>query len=87
MKRTAIARIEPIQAPKIRFPMNVSGVFEPQLLSTDSIRVSPETAAHALACAKKLVARLEALPHTAEAGDLLAMAYTIISFMEPEADR
>jgi hypothetical protein len=78
------ATIEPIRADKLRLekltiPVPAPpGVHCPQILSHDPLVVAPETIEHARSCAKTLIERMANLPHTAEAGDLLAMAYTIL---------
>lgn len=80
--------IQPIRADKIRFkgertvlvPLKPPGVHLPQIVSHEPLVVSSETIEHAQKVAQRLIATMGNLPPTPEAGDLLAMAYTVLHF-------
>ena len=71
-KNLRIDRLVPIPAPE--------GVHVPEIVSHSPLVMSQRTIDHARECAKKAVERMANLPHSVEAGDLLAMAYTILHF-------
>lgn len=76
-EKRGVSMVVPLPAPP--------GVFAPQLESTDPVVCKPETIAHARKCALRLVERMAHLPHTEEAGDALAMAFTILHFTKENA--
>ena len=63
-------------------PVPAPGVFTPTFESKDPWVMTPETIEHARQCAQRLVDRMGHLPHTPEAGDLLAMALTVLHYTE-----
>jgi hypothetical protein len=71
----------------IRIPIAApDGVHIPQLVSAVPLVVADVTIAHAREVAEQLI-ELSAspeFPHTAEAGDALAMAYTVLHFTAKE---
>jgi hypothetical protein len=75
------ANIDPIHVDKIRIPLGPQpGMYSPKLLSASPLEVAPETLDYARTCAQRVIDRQVNLPHTAEAGDLLAMAYAVLHF-------
>lgn len=79
------ASIEPIKAENIKFhnviiPIKPEGVHIPKLENSSPLVVSLDTIKHAKECAEKLIGNMQNLPWTKEAGDLLAMAYTVLHY-------
>lgn len=81
--------IAPIRADKLRLgvvqklvvPVSApDGVFTPRFVDGQPGVVTPETIAHAKQCALRLIGRMADLPHSQEAGDALAMAFTILHY-------
>ena len=83
--------IGPIEAQKIRLSnmveMNIpipvdESIHIPQLESSEPLVVAQETLEHARKCAQRLMDNMQNLPHSEQAGDLLAMALTVLHFVK-----
>ena len=82
--------IGPIEAKNIRLsnliemviPIPVEGIHIPQLVSSEPLIVAQGTIEHARKCAQKLIDNMQNLPHSEQAGDLLAMALTVLHFVK-----
>ena len=58
------------------------GVFVPTFLPGTQ-QPTPETLAHARRVAEEFVAQMKDLPWTPQVGDVLAVAFTVLHFTEP----
>lgn len=80
------ATIAPIEANKIRLdrltvPVPAPpGVHVPEIVSHSPLVMGEKTLEHARTCAERVIERMGNLPHSAEAGDLLSMAYAILHY-------
>jgi hypothetical protein len=80
-------KAEEIRLDKLVIPVPVpDNVHIPQLISNEPVVIAPITLAHARACAERVMAMAGSLPHTEQAGDLLAMALTILHYTAKEDD-
>lgn len=85
MSKIVQGSIQPMQAGKLHLdrlavPLVLPDVHVVKLVSERPLVVAPESLDHAAACAERVIARMRTLPHTTEAGDLLAMAYAILHY-------
>jgi hypothetical protein len=83
--KIASATIIPIKAKDIKFigtryAFKIDGIFSPELVNENPIRVTEETLSHAETCARKIIDRMSNLPWSKEASDLLSMAYAILHY-------
>ena len=84
IKRATIGAIHVDQLRNVngmRIPLGPQpGMYSPKLLNASPLEVAPETLRYAKGVAQRVVDRQVNLPHSAEAGDLLALAYAVLHF-------
>ena len=86
MSKIVEGKIGPIPAHEIRIPIQAPpGVHTPQLISADPLVLAPETIAYARAQAQRVFDTMGTLPHTKEAGDLIALALAVLHFTKESA--
>ena len=87
MSKIVTANISPIKVKDLKnlFTLQVPLIYPeihcPQVDSSSGI-VGQKTLDHAFECAQRIIDSMETLPHTEQAGDLLAMAYAIKHYKE-----
>jgi hypothetical protein len=65
---------------QMKVPVVSPGIFKPEFVSHDPVRMTGRTLDHALSVAQRTVALKDQMPHTELSGDLLSMAYAVLHY-------